>query len=585
MPVDVTSSPFAQVLVDLAAEGRLTLTLSQLRTVLTDPQPYQRALRLWRDFERQFQERLVELWEMDGVFGRDLSDSDALSILEGFSTDHLTVCNENQMAPVEVSEESMSFAVSVPPLPRHRELARRVAGPEREVRFLLASPARVELALTSLHTKAVADAPIDTEAEEPLAAVVADVDSDAAVVWVDNLLRAAVSHNASDIHLVPVEVNRWEVKLRIDGYLRDYPPPHPSIARQAISRLMFLSSLDATKMELQALDGGFTLPSNTGRVIKGRLSSVPVEVAAGRGSNITLPRVVIRVLDPLSISRPLDSMGFAPDTLEVFRRLARQRQGAVIISGPTGSGKTTTLYSLLSEIADGERTILTVEDPVEYQLRNISQTQVSRSERGAVGFADLLRALLRQDPDVMMVGEIRDEETAKTAADAAITGHLVFSTIHTSSAPEVYTRLTQLGVPAYAVAQALSATSAQRLLRQVCGDCVERREPTPEDLVTIHATQRRHPGLDTPQVVSVAVGCDSCRGSGYRGRLAFAELLVSDAGLQEMVLHERSAAELAAYGRSNLGYRTLAEDAWRHVLSGATTLDEYLRNTLTVGRG
>jgi general secretion pathway protein E len=379
--------------------------------------------------------------------------------------------------------------------------------------------------------------------------------NEAPVVKLVNLLLVeALSARASDVHLESY-ADALRVRYRVDGVLQDAPTPPPQLAAAVVSRLKIMADLDIAERRLPQ-DGRIRLRLQD-RTVDVRVSTVPT---------LHGESVVLRLLDKDRGRISLAELGMAADTLERFRDVVSRPHGIVLATGPTGSGKTTTLYAAVEMLRTGREKILTVEDPVEYELQGIPQVPVN--ERVGVTFATALRALLRQDPDVMLVGEIRDPETAEIATQAALTGHLVLSTLHTNDAPSALTRLRELGVASYLVASTVEAVLAQRLVRVVCRECVERREIRPDEA--------RPLGADAPRTVSVGRGCDHCRGTGYFGRVGIYELLVVDDAVRSGVLRGADANELRQLA-SAAGMRTLREDGLRLIGAGHTTPEEVLR--------
>ncbi|HEY8469902.1 MAG TPA: GspE/PulE family protein [Longimicrobiales bacterium] len=384
--------------------------------------------------------------------------------------------------------------------------------------------------------------------------------NEAPVVRLVNLLLIeALEAGASDVHLEGHE-GGLRVRYRIDGVLQDAPSPPAHLAAAVVSRLKIMAELDIAERRVPQ-DGRIRLRLED-REVDVRVSTMPV---------LHGESVVLRLLDRARGRIQLDELGMAPDTLSLFRRAIGRPHGIVLVTGPTGSGKTTTLYAAVEELRTGAEKIVTVEDPVEYALPGICQTPVSPR----VGFAAALRALLRQDPDIILVGEIRDPETAEIATQAALTGHLVLSTLHTNDAAGAITRLLDLGVADYLVASTLSAVLAQRLVRKVCVECAEECVLGPEIARMLEAAEEGPPPRGRR-----GRGCAACRGTGFRGRTGIYELLIVDDEVRAAILHRRAAAGLArlAAGR---GMRTLRQDGWRQVRAGVTTAEEVLRVTTT----
>ena len=381
--------------------------------------------------------------------------------------------------------------------------------------------------------------------------------NEAPVVRLVNLLLIeALEARASDVHLEGY-ADGLRVRYRVDGVLQDAPSPPPHLMPAVISRIKVMADLDIAERRLPQ-DGRIRL-SLQNRQVDVRVSTLPTL----RGES-----VVLRLLDKERGRIALEEIGMAADTIAAFREVIHRPHGIVLATGPTGSGKTTTLYAAVDTIRTGREKILTVEDPVEYELPGVPQVPVN--EKAGVTFATALRALLRQDPDIMLVGEIRDAETAEIATQAALTGHLVLSTLHTNDAPTALTRLLDLDVAAYLVASTVDAVLAQRLVRVTCAAC---RRPVPFSRGTLRAAELADLGVDHE---SRGAGCDLCRHTGYRGRTGIYELLVMDDELREEVQRRRGSGELRAKAIDKR-MRTLRDDGFRLVREGVTTVEEVLR--------
>jgi general secretion pathway protein E len=381
----------------------------------------------------------------------------------------------------------------------------------------------------------------------------------AAVRLLDAVLHDALQDGASDIH-IESDPRGAEVRLRIDGVMQPLRRVEtPALAEQMVSRLKVMAELDIGERRLPQ-DGRFKLRVQ-GREVDFRLSIMP---------SVFGEDAVVRVLDrshlaPGGQALTLESLGFAPDLRAAVLALARAPHGMLLVTGPTGSGKTTTLYAAITEVHSGREKVITIEDPVEYQLAGVVQIPVN--ERKGLGFARGLRSILRHDPDRVMVGEIRDTETAQIAVQAALTGHLVFSTVHANSAFDVIGRFMHMGLDLYNVVSALNAVLAQRLLRQVCGHCAEP--------VTATATERAllDAGDGAPLQLRRGRGCAHCHGSGYRGRQAVAELLRLDDGLRDLIAARAPLSDIKQAARAR-GLQTLRAAALAAVRQGHTTLEE-----------
>src|SRR2546426_2693596 len=412
---------------------------------------------------------------------------------------------------------------------------------------------------------------IDTLGEEGSFQVVEDenaedtnLDSaaeDASIIrFVNQVLRDAIELRASDIHLEPFE-DELRIRYRIDGVLQDIPVPaqvkrfQPAI----VSRVKILSHLNIAEKRLP----------QDGR-IKIRLDANEVDIRVSVIPMLHGEAVVLRLLRQNATLLGMGELGMDAREVKSFRRVLGLPHGIILVTGPTGSGKTSTLYTALNEINDSVRKIITIEDPIEYQLRGVNQIQVS--EKAGLTFARGLRSILRHDPDVILVGEIRDQETAQIAVQASLTGHLVFSTLHTNDAPGALTRLVDMGVEPYLVASSLEAVLAQRLVRVLCPECKQ-----PDSSPAAQAF-KAEVGLPPEVPVLRAVGCRACRQTGYHGRRAIFEWMDSNNEIRRLILKNASSDQLAAAAR-RAGMRTLADDGWRLVVLGVTTPAEVLRVT------
>jgi len=378
---------------------------------------------------------------------------------------------------------------------------------------------------------------------------------------VNALVFQAVRDDASDIHLEPHE-RAVTVRFRVDGLLHDVLTPPAHLQPALVARIKVMAGLDIAERRLPQ-DGRIPVRV-AGREVDIRVSIVPT--AFGE-------RVVLRLLDRAAALLDLGDLGLLPAHAAAVDRVLRQSHGILLVTGPTGSGKTTTLYAALRRLATGERNIITIEDPVEYQLPGIGQMQVN--PRIAFHFATGLRAILRQDPDVILVGEIRDRETVEVAMQAALTGHLVFSTLHTTDAPGAMTRLLDMGVEPFLISSSVLAVLAQRLVRRVCAACALDGPPTAEERAALGPAgpaTLRHAGP----------GCSACRGTGYRGRLAIHELLVVDDAVRGLVMARTDAAALRRQAAAS-GAGTLRTDGFAKAAAGLTTVAEVLRATQDEG--
>ncbi|MFH1742604.1 MAG: GspE/PulE family protein [bacterium] len=394
----------------------------------------------------------------------------------------------------------------------------------------------------------------------------ADLDSaaeDASIIrFVNQVLGDAIALRATDIHLEPFE-DELRIRYRIDGVLQDVPVPsqikrfQPAI----VSRVKILSHLDIAEKRLP----------QDGR-IKIRAADSEVDVRVSVIPMLHGEAVVMRLLRQDSTLLGMSELQMGERELRIFRRLLGLPHGIVLVTGPTGSGKTTTLYTALSEINDSVRKIITIEDPIEYHMKGVNQIQVS--EKSGLTFARGLRSILRHDPDVILIGEIRDKETAQIAVQASLTGHLVFSTLHTNDSPGALTRLIDMGVEPYLVASSLEAVLAQRLLRVLCNVCKE-----VDDSPRAQAL-KENIGLSPDQPLYRAVGCKACRQTGYHGRRGVFEMMDMNEEIRQLLLRECSTGEIRTVAHRH-GLRSLSEDGWRLLGEGVTTADEVLRVTKT----
>lgn len=380
---------------------------------------------------------------------------------------------------------------------------------------------------------------------------------DAPAVRIFNqLLETGVSLRASDIHLDQTE-RHVSVRYRVDGLLRNERPLPKALMNSLVARIKIIAGLNVTETRLPQ-DGRISTNVLSKRVNL-RVSTLPT---------IFGEKIVLRILDISNMFRKVEDIGLEKDILEDYRKLISQPSGLILLTGPTGSGKTSTLYGSINELNHPESNIITIEDPVEYQLEGINQVQVNTQI--GLTFAAGLRSVLRQDPNIIMVGEIRDKETAENSVRAALTGHLVFSTLHTNSAIETIPRLLDMGIESYLIVSAISGVVAQRLVKKICKDCAETREAT---LVEKEIFERRNQTIET---ITFAKGCDVCRHTGYRGRMAIHELIVITEEIKQMMMNQTSIQEIKQHINEQ-GVRFLIDDGLIKVKAGKTTLEEVLR--------
>ena len=396
------------------------------------------------------------------------------------------------------------------------------------------------------------------EDEQMLAAMSAVVDDAPIVRFVNALITQAVQDRASDIHIEPQERD-VRIRYRVDGVLHEVTTQNRRIVAGVVSRLKIMADLDIAERRMPQ-DGRLTMRAG-GKNVDVRLSTLPTVYGE---------KVVMRILDKTSVLLELADLGFLPDNFVRYERSYRKPYGMILVTGPTGSGKSTTLYATLNVINRPEVNIVTVEDPVEYRLPGINQVQVN--PKAGLTFSSALRSILRQDPDVVLLGEMRDPETAKIGMEAALTGHLVLSTLHTNDAPSAVTRLAEMGIDPFLVASSVEVVLAQRLARRLCARCKEPFHPTPSELL---AWGIPFDGADVP-VLFRPKGCSACANTGYRGRLALHEVLPVTEEIERLIVMRAPSNEIAKYAQ-NQGMRSLRQDGLAKVQAGDTTIDEVAR--------
>jgi general secretion pathway protein E/type IV pilus assembly protein PilB len=439
----------------------------------------------------------------------------------------------------------------------------------------LAAADAIEAAIERIYGRADDEKPaLDFDLETPISALNEtpaattapatdpDESSDAPIIQlVYRIIQDAVRQRASDIHLEPLE-KRFRVRYRIDGVLSEAENPPKRLQSAVISRIKIMANISIAEKRVPQ-DGRMQVRIDD-RPLDLRVSTLPTT----HGESI-----VMRILDQSGLRLGLAELGFFDDDQATFQRLIGSADGIILVTGPTGSGKTTTLYSCLHHINQPNRKIITVEDPIEYQLAGINQVPV-RQEIGMT-FASALRAMLRQSPNTIMVGEIRDRETAEIAINASLTGHLVFSTLHTNDAPGAITRLMDMGAKPFMISGALRLVVAQRLVRKICENCSRPHSPSAVDLIRL--------GLPASAAASAnfrqGAGCPLCGNSGFRGRIGIFELLVVSEDVQRLIHENVPASQLRAVARS-AGMRTMREDGIRKVTAGLTTIDEVVSITV-----
>jgi type IV pilus assembly protein PilB len=375
------------------------------------------------------------------------------------------------------------------------------------------------------------------------------------------VLMQAIRDKASDIHFEPFE-DEFKMRYRIDGVLYEMVPPPKQLALPIVSRVKVMSKLNIAERRLPQ-DGRIEL----------HIGGAPVDLRVAVLPTMFGESVVLRVLDRSNVQLSLDRIGLRDDELADLRAIISRPNGIVVVTGPTGSGKTTTLYAALNELNEPEVKILTAEDPVEYDIEGLIQCQVNVEQE--LTFGRLLRSFLRQDPDIILVGEIRDLETAQIAIQASLTGHLVFTTLHTNDAPSSILRLVDLGVETFLLTATVEAIVAQRLVRRICQGCKETYLPTEEQLMELALKPQDVEG----RTFCRGRGCDKCNRTGYKGRMAIFEIMRFDDELREMIMQQASTAVLRVEARKR-GMRTLRESGLLGIYEGQTTIDEVVRETI-----
>jgi len=402
---------------------------------------------------------------------------------------------------------------------------------------------------------------IDFEESGALGGMEDEDDADSPVVkYVHNLILEAFRLRASDIHVEPGKFD-LKVRYRIDGVLHPMPAPPKRGQAAIISRLKIMSGMDIAERRVPQ-DGRIKL-TLAGKVVDLRVNSLP---------SVHGETIVMRILDKSGLTLGLGQLGFSPGNQKMWEELLTESTGVLLVTGPTGSGKTTTLYASLNQLNKPTEKLITVEDPVEYQITGINQCMINH-EIG-MSFARALRTILRQDPDIVMVGEIRDVETAEIAIKAAMTGHLVFSTLHTNDAPSAFIRLVDQGVKPFLVATGVKAVLAQRLVRTICSTCKTNYTPQQAEIDAL--------GFDVSpddHEFFYGEGCDNCKGTGYTGRIAVHELLRNSDAVRDLIMAGAASGPLKREGRIHGGMKSMREDGWLKVLNGITTIEEVIRVT------
>ena len=462
------------------------------------------------------------------------------------------------VVPVVADDDSITVALS-DPMGYDAVDSLRYVLHGLDVQAVIAPRAEVNAAMAKIYADDE-NADVQTRGEDDGSAG-DEAGDDSAVIKLANLIiTTAIKMKASDIHIEPME-KEFRVRYRIDGALRKMDSPPKRLQGAIISRIKIMSKMKISEKRIPQ-DGRIQITVG-GKDLDLRVSSVPTN----HGESI-----VMRILDKTNLSLGLPQLGFLTDDQATFERLIKLPDGVVLVTGPTGSGKTTTLYACLGQINTPDKKLITVEDPVEYQMSGINQVQVNKDV--GLDFSAALRSILRQAPNIVMIGEIRDAETADIAMEAALTGHLVFSTLHTNDAPSAVTRLLDIGVKPFLVASALRAAMAQRLVRAICEKCKESYTPTEREMKMLGTLSKT-----VPERMYHGAGCDKCGRSGYKGRKGIFEIFKVDDTIQRLIFDHAPATLLRQRARE-MGMRTLREDGMLKVASGMTSLQEVLRVTM-----
>ncbi len=474
------------------------------------------------------------------------------------------VCRRYNVLPLAVTENRLVLAMADPTnvfaLDDVRAAARMAVSPVIAERADLAAATdryhRADGELSDL-TSAIEEDSAPAEADLSLGDGIED---DAPIVrFVNLIVSQAIQDRASDIHIEPTERD-LRVRYRIDGVLHEMQHAPKTIQNGVISRLKIMADIDIAERR-KPQDGRMSI-RHAGRTIDLRVATLPT---------VWGEKIVMRILDNAESDMKLSDLGLLERNAEVYRQSYTKPYGMILVTGPTGSGKSTTLYTTLHTVSRPEINVITVEDPVEYRMAGINQVQVN--PKAGLTFASALRSILRSDPDVVLLGEIRDHETAQIAIEAALTGHLVLSTLHTNDAPSAITRLTEMQIEPFLVGSALDCVVAQRLARRLCGRCKEPYEQEPELLVNLRV------GFDPSKPVPTLyrpVGCTHCSNTGYRGRIAIHEIMAVTEEIERLAVARSSAAEIGQVARDQ-GMLTLRQDGWAKAQLGDTSIDEILR--------
>ena len=475
------------------------------------------------------------------------------------------VCRRHGVIPIGVEDGHLILAMADPANVIARDDVRSLTG--MDVRPVVAVRNDVVAAIDRAY-RADSDlddltTAIEVEDEKADLEALREVVEDAPIVkFVNLLITQGIQDGASDIHLEPTE-DDLRVRFRIDGVLHEVMRSPRNIHSGVVSRLKIMAEMNIAERRVPQ-DGRLSVSAH-GRKVDLRIATLPT---------VWGEKVVMRILDNSTARLDLSQLGFSPDNYKRYSESFRKPYGMILVTGPTGSGKSTTLYATLNILNRPEVNIITVEDPVEYRLSGVSQIQTN--PKAGLNFASALRSILRSDPDIVLIGEIRDHETAQIAIEASLTGHLVLTTLHTNDAPSAVTRLTEMGIEPFLVGSALDCVLAQRLARRLCSSCKEEYKPTPETLLAAHFPW--DPAGPVPKLFRPK-GCAKCAGTGYRGRVALHEVMQVTETIERMAVERATTAEITSAARAD-GMQSLRLDGMAKVLGGVTSLDEVLRVVL-----
>jgi len=541
---------------------------------LITPEQLKIALEIQKSTSRLLGEVFVDLGflnenELASLLSQDM-DAMHIPTLEGYSIDHdalrlipKKVSQELKVMPLSLADNELTVAVTDPYDIITVDELRRVT--RKAIKTMVSSENEILKAVDFWYAEkddVIKDMVANAVAAVEIGGGGAAVEDPPLIKLVNHILLMGMKDGATDVHVEP-EKNAVLVRYRVDGIMHVWEVLPKRLERSIISRFKVMANLDISESRLPQ-DGRAEFKFGN-RLLDLRVSVFPTS----QGEN-----VVIRVLDRTRLVTRIDELGFSEDTRTILRRLIQKHQGIILVTGPTGSGKTTTLYASLLEISSPKINIMTIEDPIEYDLPFIRQSQVNT--RAGFKFANGLRSILRQDPDVILVGEIRDGETLEVSMHSALTGHLVLSTIHTNSAVATIPRLVQLGAPSHVLASSLIGIVSQRLIRKNCPDCGERYKPSSTEEAILRENLNGIVEVPAEIILTKGKGCGRCKQEGYLGRVAIGEIMEIDQDLYPLIIKQVSEEDILKRLKSG-GYRTIYQDGLSKVLSGITTFEELNR--------